>query len=204
MQLSDGGIAKAIQESKISISSFDIKSLQPASYDLHLSNDFKKVKAECITPYVEEENVNSQVVSYDTDQYILSPGEFILSSTVEKISLNNEYAAKFEGKSSLGRIGLATHVTAGFIDPGFQGNITVEIKNEADYDIKLYAGMPIGQICFELLDTPALHAYGSNGKNHYQNQSGTTISWGIQKDKEENSTMVEQETFIVCEDFDVK
>ena len=109
--------------------------------------------------------------------YALRPGEFILGSTVEAVSIPDYLACRFEGKSSLGRIGLTTHVTAGFVDPGFQGTITLEIKNENQFPILLKPGMLIGQLCFIRLNTKVDRMYGSAGLgSHYQNQSGPTAS----------------------------
>jgi dCTP deaminase len=111
------------------------------------------------------------------EPFILHPGEFVLASTYELVSLPDDVAARLEGKSSLGRLGLLTHSTAGFIDPGFSGHVTLELSNVATLPIKLWPGMKIGQLCLFRLSSPAEHPYGSAGSgSRYQNQRGPTAS----------------------------
>ena len=111
------------------------------------------------------------------EPFILHPGEFVLASTYEVITLPDDIAGRLEGKSSLGRLGLLTHSTAGFIDPGFSGHITLELSNVANLPVKLFAGMKIGQLCLIKLSSPAEHPYGSEKYgSRYQGQRGPTPS----------------------------
>lgn len=149
------------------------KQLNPNSYDVTLQNTI-------ITYTTDEEDgyadggdhtlygVRTETVSID-EGYLLQPGQFVLGATIEKISLPDNMMARFDGKSSLGRLGLCTHVTAGFIDAGFIGTITVELKNENNFPIMLKPGMRIGQVAFEYLNSAAKKPYGMVG--HYQNQN---------------------------------
>ena len=175
-QLSDVDIVKALNDKRIVIKPLDLYNLQPASLDLTLGDSW-------LVPLA---------VSYDTvslvDRYApyravtskkryLQPGEFILGTTAEKITLDTTVAAKFEGKSSLGRMGAMTHVTAGFIDPGFSGQITLEIVNVSPWILEFDSGMQIGQLVFTNLCTPASAGYGSAvWGSRYQNQSGATAA----------------------------
>ena len=162
--LSDRDIRRAMARGEIYIDGRRRGSIQPASVDLFLGPDI-----------VLPNHGNQRQPLWDG--VVLHPGDFALGSTTEYITLGREHAARFEGRSSLGRVGLLTHVSAGFIDPGFSGQITVEIVNLSGRDIVLKEGMPIGQICFERLDSPAKRAYGDPGAgSHYQGQSGPTIS----------------------------
>ncbi len=165
---------------------------QPCSYDLTLDKIIKKM-----VPFdLDEYPVQSYITAYDkklhrleyvtfdlTEEwdecYRMMPGEFIIASTKETVKLSNDIAGRFEGKSSLGRIGLTTHVTAGFIDAGFEGQITLEMKNENQYPIDIKYGMRIGQICFFGLDSYCAHPYGDPSLNsHYQGQKGPTTARG--------------------------
>lgn len=156
------------------IEPFSMDNLQPASYDVTLSDSFKVQSEGMIMPY--KSKSEAKYIELKQDSYLLPSKGFVLASTVEKVSVPSFACCRFEGKSSLGRIGLTTHVTAGFIDPGFQGNITLEIANLGNADILLEAGMSIGQICFALLCGEPMRKYGEAG-NHYQGQSGTTSPW---------------------------
>ncbi len=171
------------------IEPFDEDQLQPCSYDVRLDGRIKlfgitKIKkhpkghiiGRVIDASSKELSGISMVdVDISNKSYVLNPGEFILGSTVESVSIPDYLACRFEGKSSLGRIGLTTHVTAGFIDPGFQGTITLEIKNENQFPILLKPGMLIGQLCFIRLNTKVDRTYGSvELGSHYQNQIGVT------------------------------
>lgn len=166
------------------IEPFDEDQLQPCSYDVRLDSRIKRfVKTNDSAIYIidgsskELHGVSMDALNLTNMAYALRPGEFILGSTVEAVSIPDYLACRFEGKSSLGRIGLTTHVTAGFIDPGFQGTITLEIKNENQFPILLKPGMLIGQLCFIRLNTKVDRMYGSAGLgSHYQNQSGPTAS----------------------------
>ena len=151
------------------IDPFDEDQLQPCSYDVRLDSRIKRVVQ------TELRGVSMDTLNIANMEYALRPGEFILGSTVESVSIPDYLACRFEGKSSLGRIGLTTHVTAGFIDPGFQGTITLEIKNENQFPILLKPGMLIGQLCFIRLNTKVDRMYGSvELGSHYQNQIGVT------------------------------
>lgn len=166
------------------IEPFDEDQLQPCSYDVRLDSRIKRfVKTTDSAIHIidgsskELHGVSMDALNLTNMAYALRPGEFILGSTVEAVSIPDYLACRFEGKSSLGRIGLTTHVTAGFIDPGFQGTITLEIKNENQFPILLKPGMLIGQLCFIRLNTKVDRMYGSAGLgSHYQNQSGPTAS----------------------------
>lgn len=165
------------------IKPFDEKQLQPCSYDVRLDDRIKRFVEDrdysgmhAIKGHTKElMGVSMQEIDLTNRVYVLRPGEFILGSTIEAVSIPDYLACRFEGKSSLGRIGLTTHVTAGFIDPGFQGTITLEIKNENQFPILLKSGMLIGQLCFIRLNTEVDRVYGSvELGSHYQNQIGVT------------------------------
>lgn len=152
---------------------FDENRLQPASYDLILSNTvlIPGHGMACFS----DPRANSQDYTRAELPFILSPGEFVLGSTKDIVHIPDDVGARFEGKSTLGRVGLATHVTAGFIDPGFRGSITVEIKNlTTSTQIVLSASMPIGQICFYSMNEKAHNPYGRGNGNHYSEQFGPT------------------------------
>lgn len=164
------------------IDPFDEDQLQPCSYDVRLDSRIKRfVKTNDSAIYIidglskELRGVSMDTLNIANMAYALRPGEFILGSTVESVLIPDYLACRFEGKSSLGRIGLTTHVTAGFVDPGFQGTITLEIKNENQFPILLKPGMLIGQLCFIRLNTKVDRMYGSvELGSHYQNQIGVT------------------------------
>jgi dCTP deaminase len=130
-----------------------------------------------IDPAADQSDLTRVVEADGEDPFILHPGEFVLGSTYEVVSLPDDVAARVEGKSSLGRLGLLTHATAGFVDPGFSGHVTLELANVATLPIKLYPGMKIGQLCFFRLSSPAEHPYGSEKYgSRYQGQRGPTPS----------------------------
>jgi len=130
-----------------------------------------------IDPAADQSDLTREVSVERGEEFILHPGEFVLGSTYELITLPDDVAARLEGKSSLGRLGLMTHSTAGFIDPGFSGHVTLELANVATLPIKLYPGMKIGQLCFFRLSSPAEHPYGSEKYgSRYQGQRGPTAS----------------------------
>lgn len=164
------------------ISPFCTDQLQPCSYDVTLDNDvigFKHGSGLINSLIPEHNDVSTYKKEFIEEEkgYILRPHEFVLGSTVETVNLPANIAARFEGKSSLGRIGLMTHITAGFIDPGFNGQITLEIYNVNETPIVLRPGMLIGQLCFFKLDEPCARPYGSDQlKSHYQGQTGVTES----------------------------
>lgn len=176
MILSDTDILMHRKDNHLRIEPFDPARLQPASYDVTLSRHFRRFKGGVTLDPTQKGRVEA-TETYEANHHLLYPGEFILGSTVEDISLSGIVAARFEGKSSLGRIGLMTHVTAGFVDPGFVGNLTLEIHNVNRNPILLTEGMAIGQICFMRLFTKAARLYGEPSLgSHYQGQSGPTES----------------------------
>jgi dCTP deaminase len=180
MILSDVDIRKEIESGRIVIDPFDPAAIQPSSIDLHVDDRFR-VFANSRYPYIdvkkEMPGLTEVVEVADPDPFILHPGEFVLASSYEVISLPDHLASRLEGKSSLGRLGLLTHSTAGFIDPGFSGHVTLELSNVATLPIKLWPGMKIGQLCVFRLSSPAEHPYGSaKYGSRYQGQRGPTPS----------------------------
>jgi dCTP deaminase len=158
--------------------------IQPSSIDLRLDRLFRVFENHRyphIDPAEDQPELTRLVEPDDDEPFILHPGEFVLGSTYEVITLPDDIAARLEGKSSLGRLGLLTHSTAGFIDPGFSGHVTLELSNVATLPIKLWPGMKIGQFCFFRLSSPAEHAYGSERYgSRYQGQRGPTPSRSYQ------------------------
>ena len=178
MILSDRTIREEIDAGRIVIDPFDASCIQPSSVDLHVDNQFR-VFANSRYPYIdvkEEMPDLTELVEVKPDEpFILHPGEFVLGSTAERIGIPNDLVARLEGKSSLGRLGLLIHSTAGYVDPGWDGYLTLELSNVATLPITLYPGMKIGQISFFMLTTPADVPYGQAG-NKYQGQRGPTPS----------------------------
>ena len=174
--LSDATIEKLIHEETIKIDPYNSEQLQPASYDFLLHPTilvFENHTQPVIDPYNKPEDLHRAVVATEEKPFVLHPGEFILGSTVEVITLPDHVIARCEGKSSLGRIGLLIHATAGFVDPGFSGQITLELANVSRQPILLHPNMRIGQFSFEYLDSPARKPYGHPDLNSkYQNQQG--------------------------------
>jgi dCTP deaminase len=154
--------------------------IQPSSVDVRLDRlfrTFENHKYAHIDPAENQPELTREVAVEGNDPFILHPGEFVLGSTYEVISLPDDIAGRLEGKSSLGRLGLLTHSTAGFIDPGFSGHVTLELSNVATLPIKLWPGMKIGQLCLFRLESPAEHPYGSAVYgSRYQGQRGPTPS----------------------------
>ncbi|MEY2826030.1 MAG: hypothetical protein RLZZ122_394, partial [Actinomycetota bacterium] len=154
--------------------------LQPSSIDVRLDRFFRLFdnhKYPFIDPREQQDELTRFVEVASDEAFILHPGEFVLGSTYEYVSLPNDIAARLEGKSSLGRLGLLTHSTAGFVDPGFQGHVTLELSNVATLPIKLWPGMKIGQLCFFQLSSPSENPYGSEKYgSRYQGQRGPTAS----------------------------
>jgi dCTP deaminase len=154
--------------------------IQPSSVDVRLDRlfrTFENHKYAHIDPAENQPELTREVAVEGNDPFILHPGEFVLGSTYEVISLPDDIAGRLEGKSSLGRLGLLTHSTAGFIDPGFSGHVTLELSNVATLPIKLWPGMKIGQLCLFRLESPAEHSYGSAVYgSRYQGQRGPTPS----------------------------
>jgi dCTP deaminase len=154
--------------------------IQPSSIDVRLDRFFRvfnNTKYTHIDPRQRQDDLTSLVETVDDESFVLHPGEFVLGSTFESVVLPDDLAGRLEGKSSLGRLGLLTHSTAGFIDPGFQGHITLELSNVANLPITLWPGMKIGQLCLFRLTSAAEHPYGSTeAGSRYQGQRGPTPS----------------------------
>ncbi len=181
MLVSNRGILEELRFENIIIQPFHAKLVQPCSYDVTLSPEFKVQYSDDESAHIDPKIDNSH---YFSDVYVprdsafsLSPGAFVLGSTYETVAVGANIAARLEGKSSLGRLGLIVHSTAGFIDPGFDGQITLELSNVGTMPILLYPGMKIAQLCFYHLPEPTTLIYGSRtAGSHYQNQAGPTTS----------------------------
>ncbi|GAA4168556.1 dCTP deaminase [Gryllotalpicola koreensis] len=180
MLLSDRDIKSELDSGRIALDPYEPVMIQPSSIDVRLDRFFRLFsnhKYPFIDPAEDQPDL-THLVEVDGDQpFILHPGEFVLGSTYERVTLPDDIAARLEGKSSLGRLGLLTHSTAGFIDPGFTGHVTLELSNVATLPIKLWPGMKIGQMCFFRLTSPAEKPYGSaDYSSRYQGQRGPTAS----------------------------
>ena len=180
MILSDRDIRSAIQAGRIGIDPFDSADVQPSSIDLHVDRYFRTFH-NARHPYIDVkkpmDGLTELVDVKEEDPFILHPGEFVLGSTLEYVSLPHDLVARLEGKSSLGRLGLLIHSTAGYVDPGFEGHLTLELSNVANLPITIYPGMKIGQISFFQLTSPAENPYGSKKVgSKYQGQRGPTPS----------------------------
>lgn len=182
MLLSDRDIHQAIADGRLGISPYEPDDmLQPASIDVRLDDEFL-VFANHRHPYIdpaqEQADLTRRVrVTAGGEPFVLHPGEFVLASTFEEVHLGHDLAARLEGKSSLGRLGLVTHSTAGFIDPGFHGHITLELSSSATLPLLLWPGMKVGQLCLFQMSSPAEHPYGSLVRgSRYQGQRGPTAS----------------------------
>jgi dCTP deaminase len=178
--LSDRDIKAELGAGRIALEPFEPAMVQPSSVDVRLDRFFRLFdnhKYPFIDPSEDQPEL-TRFVEVEADQpFILHPGEFVLGSTYELVSLPDDVAARLEGKSSLGRLGLLTHSTAGFIDPGFSGHVTLELSNVATLPIKLWPGMKIGQMCFFRLSSAAEKPYGSQEySSRYQGQRGPTAS----------------------------
>ena len=180
MLLSDRDIKSEIDKGRVVLEPYDLNMIQPSSVDVRLDRlfrTFENHKYAHIDPAENQPELTREVAVEGQDPFILHPGEFVLGSTYEVISLPDDIAGRLEGKSSLGRLGLLTHSTAGFIDPGFSGHVTLELSNVATLPIKLWPGMKIGQLCLFRLESPAEHPYGSAVYgSRYQGQRGPTPS----------------------------
>ncbi|HJE58808.1 MAG TPA: dCTP deaminase [Nocardiopsis listeri] len=180
MLLSDRDLNKQIESGRVRIDPFDPSLVQPSSIDVRLDRFFRVFenhKYPHIDPSVEQPDLTRLVETDGEEAFILHPGEFVLASTYEVVTLPDDIASRLEGKSSLGRLGLLTHSTAGFIDPGFSGHVTLELSNVATLPIKLYPGMKIGQLCMFQLTSPSERPYGSAAYgSRYQGQRGPTPS----------------------------
>jgi dCTP deaminase len=178
--LSDVSIRKALAEGRIIIDPLDDAHIQPSSVDLRVDRYFR-VFRNYTTPYIDpkepQENLTELVEVVDDGAFILHPGEFVLGSTFERVALPDDLVARLEGKSSVGRLGLLIHSTAGFVDAGWDGHLTLELSNVANLPIAIYPGMKIGQISFLEMTTAASAPYGSASMgSKYQGQRGPTPS----------------------------
>ena len=180
MLLSDRDLKAALADGRMALSPYDEAMVQPSSIDVRLDRFFRVFanhRYTHIDPAQQQDDLTELVEVADDEAFLLHPGEFVLGSTLERITLGDDLASRLEGKSSLGRLGLLTHSTAGFIDPGFSGHVTLELSNVANLPIKLYPGMRIGQICVLPLSSPSEHPYGASVYgSRYQGQRGPTPS----------------------------
>ena len=180
MLLSDRDIRAELDSGRVGLDPLDLSMVQPSSVDVRLDSMFRLFdnhKYPFIDPAEDQPELTRLVDTKPGEPFILHPGEFVLGATYEQVTLPDDIAARLEGKSSLGRLGLLTHSTAGFIDPGFTGHVTLELSNVATLPIKLWPGMKIGQLCFFRLSSPAEHPYGSaKYGSRYQGQRGPTPS----------------------------
>ncbi len=180
MLLSDRDIRAEVEAGRIGLEPYEPAMVQPSSIDVRLDRFFRVFENHRyphIDPAEEQPELTRAVEPVPGEPFILHPGEFALGSVFEVVTLPDDVAARVEGKSSLGRLGLLTHATAGFIDPGFSGHVTLELSNVATLPIKLWPGMKIGQFCFFRLTSAAELPYGSSQYgSRYQNQRGPTPS----------------------------
>lgn len=184
MLLSDRDIRSELSSGRVGLEPLDLGMVQPSSVDVRLDRFFRLFdnhKYPHIDPALDQPDLTRLVEVDATESFVLHPGEFVLGATYEMVTLPDDIAARLEGKSSLGRLGLLTHSTAGFIDPGFSGHVTLELSNVATLPITLWPGMKIGQLCFFRLSSPAEHPYGSDKYgSRYQGQRGPTASRSFQ------------------------
>jgi dCTP deaminase len=178
--LSDRSIREALASGRILIDPLDDTAVQPSSVDLHVDHFFRVFRNDT-TPFIDpkesQEDLTELVEVPSEKPFILHPGEFVLGSTLERVGLPDDLVARLEGKSSLGRLGLLIHSTAGFVDAGWDGHLTLELSNVANLPIAIYPGMKIGQISFLQMTTAADHPYGSDATgSKYQGQRGPTPS----------------------------
>ena len=178
--LSDGTILRLVEAGRITIDPWDPGRVQPASVDLRLGDSFRVFHNHRTTAIDLREppsNLTEEVTIEDGVPFVIHPGEFALGRTLEWVELPDDIVARIEGKSSIGRLGLIVHATAGFCDPGWKGTLTLELNNLTRVPIKLYAGLPIAQLSFMTLDAPAETPYGSAELgSHYQGQLAATES----------------------------
>ena len=178
MLLSDRDIIAQVDAGRVGLDPWDAAMVQPASIDVRLDRYFRifeNHRYDAVDPAADQPELTRLVSPLGDEPFILHPGEFVLGSTAERVALPDDLVARLEGKSSLGRLGLLIHSTAGYVDPGWDGYLTLELSNVANLPITLYPGMKIGQISFFRLSTPAESPYGKAG-NKYQGQRGPTPS----------------------------
>jgi dCTP deaminase len=180
MVLSDRTIRAEVESGRIVFDPYDPDLVQPSSVDMRVDSKFR-VFHNARYPYIDVrkpmEELTEMVEVGEDEPFILHPGEFVLGQTLERVKLPDDLVARLEGKSSLGRLGLLIHSTAGFVDAGFEGNLTLELSNVANLPITIYHGMPIGQISFMRMDASVERPYGSNeAGSKYQGQTEPTAS----------------------------
>ena len=184
MLLSDRDLRAEIASGRVRLEPYDEAMVQPSSVDVRLDKYFRLFdnhKYPFIDPAEDQPDLTRLIEIERDEPFILHPGEFVLGSTFEVVTMPDDLAARLEGKSSLGRLGLLTHSTAGFIDPGFSGHVTLELSNVATLPIKLWSGMRVGQLCFFRLSSPTENPYGSaKYGSRYQGQRGPTASRSFQ------------------------
>jgi len=178
--LADRDIRVELETGRVKIEPYDPADLQPSSVDLHLDRRFRVFRNNRY-PFIDvrapQPDLTEMLRVEDDEPFILHPGEFVLGQTIEWVELPDDLVARLEGKSSLGRLGLLIHSTAGYVDPGWRGNLTLELSNDANLPIALYYGMRIGQISFFRMSSPVERPYGSQGLgSKYQGQSEPTAS----------------------------
>ena len=180
MLLSDSDIRSYVASGRVRLKPWDPEMVQPSSVDIHLDRFFRLFdnhKYPVVDPAADQPELTRLIEVSADGEFVLHPGEFVLGATYERVTLADDVAARLEGKSSLGRLGLLTHSTAGFIDPGCSGHVTLELSNTATLPIKLYPGMKVGQLCFFQLSSPAERPYGAGATgSRYQGQRGPTAS----------------------------
>ncbi|MEA2123549.1 MAG: dCTP deaminase [Solirubrobacteraceae bacterium] len=178
--VSDGTLRRLVDEGRLVVDPWDPEMVQPASIDLRLGDSFRVFSNHRITAIDLREvppNLTEEVTIGEGDPFVIHPGEFCLGRTLERVELPDDLVARVEGKSSLGRLGLIVHATAGFVDPGWSGTLTLELNNLTRVPIKLYAGLPIAQLSVMALDRAAERPYGSPELgSHYQGQIAATES----------------------------
>lgn len=179
MLLSDQDLRGELNAGGLAVNPLNLDLVQPASIDVRLGRLFRVFNnhtATHIDPAVPVGGLTT-LIRAGADGFPLHPGEFVLGATVERVTIGAHLAGRLEGKSSLGRLGLVVHATAGFIDPGFDGHITLELSSVATLPIRLHVGMKIGQLCVMRLSSPAASPYGADGLgSRYQGQQGPTES----------------------------
>jgi dCTP deaminase len=178
--LSDRTILRLVEEGEIKVDPWEPTLLQPASLDLRLGDSFRVFHNHRLTAIDLREpprDTTELIRVTASEPFVIHPGEFCLGTTLERLELPDYIVARIEGKSSIGRLGLIVHATAGFCDPGWQGRLTLELNNLARVPIRLYPGLPIAQLSFMALDQPALRPYGHHELgSHYQGQLEATES----------------------------
>lgn len=194
--LSDRDIRAEVASGRVVLEPFDTDMVQPSSIDVRIDRYFRLFdnhKYPVIDPAQAQPDLTRLVEVEGDEPFVLHPGEFVLASTYEVVTLPDDIAARLEGKSSLGRLGLLTHSTAGFIDPGFEGHVTLELSNVATLPIRLWPGMKIGQLCFFKLSSPAERPYGSGATfSRYLGQRGPTASRSHQNFHRADVTVTEE------------